>query len=150
MNFLEHLPYGGTCKNVYIVYFAMFAVIMFYYVMFLFRDRSPVGRDMFNNIVFEDVPLFGNLSWWPISHFVMYTVLGFLFPQCYVLILTVGVLWELYEKWFSTVAPRNTAGSQSRAKQEYSTWWDWNWKDVVMNVLGFGFGVLLRKIILDR
>jgi hypothetical protein len=138
MEVFNYLPYGMKCKYVYVLCTVAALIIFLNYALFKIHNQ-----DYMNEIVFRDLPILGDLSWWPISHFVLYLILGYLFPQCWILILSIGVLWEGFEKFYGDYVDSQKAEDGG----EYSTWWAWNWKDVVMNIMGFLTGTALRKTI---
>lgn len=146
MTFLNCLPLYGECSGAYQLPVLLGAAIVVYFV-WLSSLRNGVDADLLNVKVFH-MPVFGEncCSWWPISHFCFFFVLGVLYPDCDVVVLALGVLWELFEMSWSFVE-----GSQRQAQREldqfhnsnveYSgNWWAGSFKDILFNTAGFYTG----------
>lgn len=83
------------------------------------------------------------LDGWGASHFVFFFVLAYVYPSELVYIWLLGFAWELLEFWckdhpFYLSDCELTTDSGGR-------WWYGRWEDIVMNTLGIGAAVLLRK-----
>ena len=104
-----------------------------------------------NRVIFN-LPVIGKVSGWPLSHFVLFLVLGLLFPGCDLLVLSIGVGWEIWEEIFG----RYVVGDREKvplfysdsSKEEdldiqYTRWWSGSLKDVGFNFVGFYFGKLV-------
>jgi hypothetical protein len=97
-----------------------------------------------------DMPGIGPISWWPISHFLLFLILGFLFPDCGVFIITAGILWEIFESIMAIIqgGPQQTVKSGSGNSVEYEfTWWAGSFKDIFMNTTGFFIGKGMRNLL---
>lgn len=145
------LPYCKECGGAYMMMLLMFVIIVFYFFILsgAYTQNQIVFNDPMNYKVF-DFPLLENCcSWWPLSHFIFFFILGVLFPDCAVPLLSLGVLWEGFEMLQSSIqgAERQwVRGASKSSDYEYSgNWWAGSLKDIVMNTLGFGFGWLVAK-----
>ena len=122
---------------------------VFYFIFFLY-NRDIVSADFLNRKLFSFRLLENCCSARPVSHFILYTLLGYFYPYCWKLAITTGVIWELVE----VVAHHVTGGERqptiANGNVEYSTnWWAGTSKDIVMNTTGFLFGSAIRDAV-DR
>ncbi len=127
-------------------------VIVLYFIILTTFTKNVISSDMLNTKVFSIPWLENCCSWWPISHVVLYAVLGFFFPDCFVFLMTVGIAWEGMESmaaYFTGRERQKLVTPQSEGSTplvEYSTnWWAGSTKDVLMNLVGFIIGWVLRK-----
>ncbi len=142
----SRLPYAhkSNCAGSYRV----FAVIITIIIVYFFIIKQAFGykfpqHDYLNNIILEN-SVFGSISWWPISHFILFFILGILFPDCDVIVITAGILWEVVEEILGRTIGNDTATSMKNGIQ-YSRWWSGSIKDIVFNIAGFYTGKLLVK-----
>lgn len=122
--------------------------------------RKTYGEKMANNDLMNekiiDLPWLENCcSWWPISHFIFYAILGFLFPNCAVIILGLGILWEVLEVIFGKLVVgsqwKRQALREDDGSIEYSqNWWAGSFKDIIMNTGGFFVGYMLNKFLISN
>lgn len=93
-----------------------------------------------------------NASWWPASHFLVFFVLGFLFPQCFLLAVVLGLLWEGLESIIEYATTPKTKGPAIPGV-EYQQWASSSLRDIGYNVWGFlagaGLAVLVRGHSID-
>jgi len=140
------LPDCRNCGGVYKI-FIIVLLILFIHVIYLFVNYGlDYKNNDFMNIKLFNFPAFGEkcCSGWPISHFILFMILGMLFPDCGKLIITIGILWEgleyaagLYFSGFDMIRPK----SQNNSNTQYSEQWlAGNWYDIIFDVLGFLFG----------
>lgn len=93
-----------------------------------------VNEDPMNELLFT-VDFMGGpcCSGWPLSHFMLFAVLGILYPTCGVIVNLLGILWELYEGPPVVRHEDNTV--------EYiGQWWQGNLRDIFFNITGFLVG----------
>jgi len=143
------LPWCEECAGAYRIITVIVVFILFYYLFLKgsVGDGKIAVNDRMNYKVF-DFPLLENCcSWWPISHFFMFFVLGVLFPDCGVLLVTLGVMWELFEEGMDKLSGRERQKIKTASgKVEYSqNWWAGSMKDVIMNTAGFAAGWFVAK-----
>ena len=77
-------------------------------------------------------------DWWSVSHFLLYTILGFAFPHLWCLLLLCSFSWELFEYIMSWV---------EKICCGINTYWYGRWSDLGVNTSGFIVGLTLRYII---
>ena len=112
--------WNKDCYKVVIIMVFIGMINILYYQLYLKRicGKNPSRCDFMNKIVFRVTD--GCCSYWSISHFIMYLILGFLFPKCWVLMLIVGIGWEILE-FAAGLFDSNNRGNSSI---QYSTkWW---------------------------
>lgn len=71
------------------------------------------------------------LNLWHISHFGLYTLLGYLYPGKWLWALALGIAWELFEM-----------STQHIFQTKY---WYGDAKDVIFNMMGYALGEKLSK-----
>lgn len=145
-NVVSRLPYGSSCGSVYLVFLIILVILGFYWVaLFTMYGYSQVNRyDLLNHNVLTTPLSEKPLSFWPISHFLLFFLLGLLFPDCAVLIITIGVLWEVFEVIMGKLLPM--AGGTAQGNMQYGgNWWGGNFQDIVMDIAGFFVGVAFAK-----
>lgn len=140
-SWLKYLPMGNTCTGVYKIY-GFTAFIFIAYVFFLhitktndFMNKKIIKCDMFGK---------GCCSSWPISHFILYMILGMLFPDCVLLVIVIGIIWEVIEEMIGYIERKTgykIENTLSSDKTQYSgTWCRGNPYDILFNIAGFYFG----------
>ena len=136
------------CKN------CIFAIVILIVLVLVIGLYGGVMRLLFkDNIIFKD---FMNIrvfnmgenccSLWPISHFILYMILAFLFPNCITILFLIGVMWEFIEMTGDNVISRFNTAKHSGNTQYSSNWVEGNFKDVVFNSAGLAVGYALRKL----
>lgn len=152
-----------NCTGAIVILVVIASLIVLRYVYLLKTnqnsERKLIHNDIMNRIV---VDLSGQrLSWWRISHFLMYFVLGFLFPQCWLFLVVIGFFWELFEfavQFFAyqdrhRIDNRDNDASYRQQQTaapaiDYDTvWWTGSFQDIVYNLLGLFAGVMLARLI---
>lgn len=133
------------------IFILIIVMIVFYWFLLLSvngNEERSVYADPLNKIVFEAPFLERCCSWWPISHFILFTVIGFLFPECDVMAILAGIGWELAEVGVYYGIGQNRQGVRkgNTNKIEYGTWWAGSTKDIVMNIAGFYTGKLFATM----
>jgi len=151
--FLEFFRFK-KCKVAILVILIIVSIIIVYFgiLFFLFR-KSGVRmsqRDFMNKHIFS-LKIFGPdcCSMWPVSHLILFFGLGIAFPQCHLIFLIGGILWEMFEV-VAGEAQKTIEGRHIRRKitgVEYSVWWTASTKDIIFNVVGLYSGVGLRYLI---
>ena len=81
-----------------------------------------------NDIFF---PVYVRVNGWMLIHLFFYMILGFFFPDNFMLILLMGICWEIVEIMWGRI--------------NGSTWWYGGFSDVIMNTIGFTMGYAINK-----
>tara|TARA_B110000858_G_C17637834_1_gene396606 strand:+ start:208 stop:660 length:453 start_codon:yes stop_codon:yes gene_type:complete len=107
-----------------------------------------IKSDLFNKLII-DIKLFGRkcCSFWPISHFIFYGILTYMFPSKWKEIFVIGFLWEFYEIIMSKIVIENTDIINNDSNIQYSqTWWAAEPLDIFFNTMGILLALLIRHI----
>lgn len=142
-------PYWDRCSGAYAVLLTLVALILLYslYLFTVYGTEEAVYHDWMNAKVFNLPWLENCCSWWPISHLILFFILGFLFPSCDALVITAGILWELVEMVISKMFHRPRQALRISEGIEYSSnWWAGSFKDIIFNIVGFYLGKTARWI----
>lgn len=75
------------------------------------------------------------ITGWRLSHFVMYAIIGFLFPEKILLWFIVGLIWEVIELTLRNITNNDWWGTTT----DYIT-------DIIINLIGFIVGAYLYKV----
>lgn len=75
------------------------------------------------------------ITGWRVSHFVLYAIIGFLFPEKFLLWFIVGLVWEIIELTLREITNNDWWGTLS----DYFT-------DIVFNMVGFIVGAYIYKV----
>lgn len=145
----KNLPSYSKCKGVYIIFTITVLLIFLYALSFrvIHPDGNRIQLDPINQTVFE-ISDIGPISWWPLSHFFLFLILGILFPHCDFIVIMGGILWELFEALMSIFV---NGGVHQKVKisgnVEYSySWWAGSTKDIMFNIAGFYVGKTYRLL----
>lgn len=145
------LPKCKKAAGVYKICFTVVGIIFLYWVFMLViyngRDKDLVNNDPMNYVVFTIPGINHCCSMWPISHFILFFILGLLFPEEDLLIISLGVLWELTEDVFFMIAGRGRQPLRnSKGDVQYAeSWWAGSFQDIIVNTLGFYCGKAVIK-----
>ena len=82
-----------------------------------------------------------NLDYWSLTHFIWYGLSGYLFPECDLIILGCGLVWEGFEHWMGQARPAILGGfgdcPENVNAKNNEKWWYGRGSDLIMNTLGF-------------
>jgi len=117
-------------------------------IVFAYGDYRCKNRD-FKDPLEKQIGI-GKLDGWSISHFLLFTVAGYLFPDKYVIALAIGCVWELFEHYSGKSHPSWLEGygdcdKLASDKSDNGNWWYGKWTDIVMNTMGFTAGIYLKR-----
>ena len=102
--------------------------------------------DVMNFKVFQINALDKCCSMWPISHFILFFILGLLFPDCPIVIVA-GIFWEIVESCLAYVFKKPRQAIRSSGNVEYSeNWIAGSFKDILFNTAGFLLGRTVIKL----
>jgi hypothetical protein len=83
-----------------------------------------------------------DFDWWSVSHFMLYTILGFAFPHLWLLLAICSISWELLE-FMSGYIEHNYV----RKNHTDPIYWCGKWSDLLVNSAGFLTGLFIRYIV---
>jgi len=76
---------------------------------------------------------------WKIVHFTIFLVVGFLFPGTFLLSMTIGIFWEIFEAWAGYAKPSFLNGI-GNCRHDITFWWYGQYLDVLADLFGFLLG----------
>lgn len=149
-------PQCEKCKGMYWIFVFVVATIFIYWIYLTTRYgmEEAMYHDPLNFIVFEIPYLENCCSWWPISHFLLFLIIGLFYPTCDASAILSGIAWELFEVGAHSMMKIERQGVRPQRadskKVEYSeNWVNGSAKDIVANIAGFYTGKLIRTQFID-
>ena len=147
------IPFDSNCNGAFkLMFLVVFFILCYNIFMALYwPHKSRTDVDVFNRKIFDFDYFMGNCcSMWPISHFIFFFILGLLFPDCDIPIITAGVLWEIAEETISIISKnqknRHIVVDKNSNVQYRDSWWAGSFQDILFNILGFYMGKILIKL----
>jgi glycopeptide antibiotics resistance protein len=136
-------------KNGLIVYSV---VILLFCIVCI--NRALTGTDPLDNVVFTSDFIynitneFRNISWWPISHFIMYTILGIVATEYWYIWVIAGVLWEIFEYVVTISGTNKLLIKPSPSNKQYgNNWIAGSFTDIFVNSAGLVVGICIAKML---
>ena len=133
------------------VYSIVFVLCVLISIIKYMSDWDPLDRALFytpecmRKLTGNNAPC----SWWPLSHFVMYTILGILSPKYWLLWTVLGILYECFECVLGRLlnGPYNSENMIANRKTQYGCrWMDGSSRDIIFNSLGLAVGYAVRVL----
>ena len=129
-------------------------IIMFYFYSYLKKfGECAIYNDPMNRKVFR-FPIFNfAVSHWPILHFILFAIGGFMVPQYWKHLIIIGIVWEIIESIMKVITTKKNKKIKSKRVRiddntvEYTTYWDSSFKDIIFNSTGVLCGIFLRSVI---
>jgi len=131
------------------------SLITTYYGVLKYKTKNKndeASQDILNNCVIE----LSNgtcYSWWPVSHFIFYAIIGWFYPTQFIPAMLMGILWEGIEwtigeytqnsneikdiKDIKDIKSKNIYDTIRNKKQYIDQWWQGNTNDILFNAAGF-------------
>ena len=86
-----------------------------------------------------------HIDGWSISHYVLFTIVGYNFPKSFFFAMFMGVLWEIIEHMIGAFKPSilngitncNRKSTKESSSDTAGYWWYGKKEDIVVNFLGF-------------
>lgn len=89
------------------------------------------------------------LDGWGICHLLFYMALGLYFPNHFIFISLLGIIWEFIETIFKShpmyIMECNI--DISTENEGIPIWWYGRWQDIIMNTIGLIIGINISKIL---
>lgn len=82
-------------------------------------------------------------SFWPLSHIILYIILGIVAPDYWYLWIIIGIFWEIIEFIFGKFS--KTSGKNNT--QYGDKWLNYRFSDIFFNLFGLLIGVSISKLI---
>jgi len=90
------------------------------------------GIKKINGVLFN-----GCLDFWHIAHILLYILIGILYPNNYILIIIISIIWEIYEHFmFKYIIKKSKCNELSCMRIE----------DIFLNLIGYFIGSFLNKL----
>ena len=91
-----------------------------------------------------------DLNGWSLTHIVFFGLLGYFFPKRFVLIMIIGIIWEIVEEkcmyyMIKDIEILNCKKENSKISEIGSMWWFGRLSDVFMDAIGFGIGYMIHQ-----
>lgn len=90
-----------------------------------------------------------DLDGWSLTHILFYLLLGYLFPDHFVPLMLMGVLWEIVEHFvlnhLKSLNYHAKCTNMLLPRDQENRWWFGRVSDIPMNALGFAIGYHLNK-----
>lgn len=130
----------NKCKQpIIILLFTAFLILLYWIIIKLIICKLTP----YPPCDFMAIPIKGFGSFWPLSHFIVFFILGLFFNKCMKIILILGVIWEFIEFFGGFLEKKK----KKIPKLMYSDkWWAPNLLDIIMNFLGFFCGYYFSTI----
>ena len=98
-----------------------------------------------------------DIDGWLISHFILFAIIGTIYPDTFLLTTILGIVWELFEISLGKLKPSFLKGITDCDRQVKKTsvitndqkdgyWWYGKGEDVVADILGFLFGKYVLRL----
>ncbi len=151
------LPIPPGCAQSYrvLILVVLLITVYFWLLSAKYGKDGVIANDPLNQ---EVDPRFPGVSWWPISHFLLFFLMGILFPKCDAPILFAGVLWEVIETVIKKVTQSHQGlysdperyNSHTEKRQYADSWWAGSLQDIAFNVAGFYAGKFTALYLLKK
>ena len=145
-------------KNLYMTLIGLGLSIIIYYNILkkVYKDKMVENEPLNKKVI--NAPMLGKncCSWWPLSHFIAFTVFAYIWPQYWQHLFALGVAWEGVEwvlKYIMTPKGEELKFKRTRTSSgqvEYEQWWSSSSKDILFNGAGILLGLLINKKIMKK
>ena len=127
-----------------------------------------IEDDPLNKVIFKSECLYkitgdreGKISWWPVSHFIMYFILGIVAPRYWMLWFTLGTIWELIEYLVGYIISEiqddnddnnddnnedNEDNDNNDDTQYVERWVSGSINDIIFNLIGLIVGIFVNYL----
>ena len=112
----------------------------------------PYGKFRCNNKNFKDPlenKILFELDGWSMTHYLFFMLVGFIYPQKFIITMIIGIIWELFEHFYGKNRPGWLGGygdCNNLATDKISgNWWYGKWSDILCNSAGFITGAFLKN-----
>lgn len=126
-----------------------------YFVSAHILDLDIVNLDPLNKHLFSIGPI--QVGLWPISHLILYMILGYIYPDYWLQISIMGIIWEFVEFTNGALtdnpitATEKDKEKKSGQKRMYDKkWMAGNAYDILFNTVGLIIGVNMARLMPPR
>tara|TARA_Y100000389_G_scaffold160679_1_gene162933 strand:+ start:2650 stop:3033 length:384 start_codon:yes stop_codon:yes gene_type:complete len=121
-----------------LVLFAILTIILiniYGYTLFYLKispNDDPLKYNFFDNSM--------DLNGWSVTHFIVFTLAGYYYPNEVMFSLIIGISWEIIEECYVFL--------NNKLTDNYIDWWRGKYSDIIVNFLGLMTGkYIIRKYI---
>ena len=104
-----------------------------------YRCKNSSFKDPFTKTIFPK-PLKNYLDGWGLFHFLFYALLTSLYPNYWIHIFIIGILWEIIETSVKNKPFYIGKCNVNISTDELNGWWYGRYEDIIMNSFGQLFG----------
>lgn len=133
-----------NCLNVLWVFIPIALIVFIYHNSLKVMSADVASADILNRFYYICPIINDWSSLWPVSHFIAFAIAGFLFPQCFIFIAVLGLIWESLESMLEVYTEQKSTMDEN---VEYSSWWGGRLRDIVYNLAGYLVGASLAVMI---
>lgn len=127
----------SKCYKAIIILLIVGMIIIISYIISICKGVNKIQSDTLGmSIVDLCVTSF---TIWSLSHFILYFILGYYFPNCGCIIISIGIIWEIIEESLGYVFPKINV-KQQNGLVESVRWWKGSVFDIIVDILGFYLG----------
>ena len=144
MNTIDYIKFLPS-DNYYYLYFLICTIIIFLYSRFrclnLKNYKDPLKKSFYKKY---------KLDGWSSTHLIFYLLIGYLYPNTFLLTFIFGVIWELFETYIQIYEPtlfKNWGFCETSDGKLKKKWWYGKKSDIFVNTFGFLLGKYLSKLI---
>ena len=144
-------PETRHCKGVYRSMLLIFGILIMYW-LFLAMNCGLANASNCDNInrVLFDTKIIGNFGGWNLTHLIFYYFVGLLFPDCILIAMVIGVIWEIFEEILGSINLPGMVNTTGVSGLQYGDRWvKGNLNDILCNFIGFVAGMLTTKYLLN-
>jgi len=129
----------------YVLLFLIPTLVVFAYGKYR-CDYITKHKDILEFSLFPNSNKYG-IDGWSITHFSLFLLVGYFYSKTFILSMTLGLLWELFETYVGIYKPKliRGLGFCQLSSNRYKIWWYGKWSDPVFNLLGFLTGAYINK-----
>lgn len=145
----ESCNIGGESYIVAIIFLLIgIIIISFFCLMFKYSKKKKIsGNGVLEKILLSNLETGSNF--WELSHFVLFALVGFFFPCCDGVAISIGIAWELIEQFLGLTLDPITI-TKSNGQKTTIQWWYGSPIDIFIDITGFYVGKSFRLLLSDE
>jgi hypothetical protein len=147
----KQLKSGIAVYFMVIILGIIYALLAHFYKCDFMETTTVIKSHLLGNLFCEN----GNYCLWPVSHFIMYLMLGYIAPNYWWLWLLTGISWELLEAIIGRIIQNiynkglnnDSVVLKDNNNLQYTSKWMCGMKsDILFNSMGLLIGLTIAKI----
>lgn len=134
----SYLPWSwcDNCAGVYRV-FTIVLILMGIYMYIIHFYQSSFD---YLNTSYISIPGYEEYGGWALSHFIVYFIIGLLFPHCDYLAITISIFWEVFETVIGYIFQTDALIPTNEGQYKLDEWDSGRVSDIAINLFGFYIG----------